>query len=335
MYKYAIIGFGGLGKLHLGNLLKLEKERGDIKLTAICGADPNAFTSNVKLNIGDVDISTVDFSSCGFYTDYKELIEKEKPDFIISTLPTYLHEEIAVYALNHGIHVFSEKPMALTESSCENMINAANKNSRKLMIGQCLRFDPISREIKKYIDEETFGKAFRAEFSRYSQTPVWTWNNWILDPEQSGGCILDMHVHDVDLINYYFGVPEAVDSVITEKKTKLESVFTRYFYKDLLVTASADWAFPQTFPFEQRCIIHFKKATVCVTNGKLTVYTDGEAITPKLSTDDYYIEEMRAFLSLAIDNKPCPITSPESIFTSVKIALKEEESATTGKKIQL
>ena len=48
MYRYAIIGFGGLGKLHLGNLIKLERERGDIKLCALCGADPNTFKSNVK-----------------------------------------------------------------------------------------------------------------------------------------------------------------------------------------------------------------------------------------------------------------------------------------------
>ena len=40
MFKYAIIGFGGLGKLQLGNLLALEEERGDMKLVALCGADP-------------------------------------------------------------------------------------------------------------------------------------------------------------------------------------------------------------------------------------------------------------------------------------------------------
>ena len=153
MYRYAIIGFGGLGKLHLGNLIKLEKERGDIKLCALCGADPESFKSNVKLNIGNVDISSIDFSSCGFYQDYKELIDKEKPDFILSTLPTYLHEEVAVYALSHGVHVFSEKPMALSAESCRNMIDTARKNNKALMIGQCLRFDPSYREIKKYIDD--------------------------------------------------------------------------------------------------------------------------------------------------------------------------------------
>ena len=74
MYRYAIIGFGGLGKKHLSNLVKLEGKRGDIKLCAICGADIKSFKENVKLNLGNVDISNIDFSDCNFYEDYKELI---------------------------------------------------------------------------------------------------------------------------------------------------------------------------------------------------------------------------------------------------------------------
>ena len=93
MYKYAIIGFGGLGKLHLTNLLQLEQERGDFHLQAICGADPESFKESVKLNLGTVDLSEIDISDCHFYQDYKELIDTEKPDFILSTLPTFLHEE--------------------------------------------------------------------------------------------------------------------------------------------------------------------------------------------------------------------------------------------------
>lgn len=335
MYRYAIIGFGGLGKLHLGNLIKLEHEHRDIKLCALCGADPSTFKSNVKLNLGDVDISSIDFSDCTFYTDYKVLIQTEKPDFILSTLPSYMHEEVVVYALENGVHVFSEKPMALSHESCKNMISAAKKNNKTLMIGQCLRFDPIFRELKRYIDESTYGRVCRAEFTRYSQTPTWTWNNWILDPEQSGGCILDMHIHDVDLINYLFGLPHSVSSVITENKVKLESVFTRYFYDGMLVTSSADWSLPQTFPFTQRCIVNFERATVCISDGKLVVYTDDEVLTPNLSKEDCYTEELRDFLSLIINGKDREITSPESVSDSISLALCEVASAKSGEVIYL
>ena len=267
MYKYAIIGFGGLGKLQLGNLLALEEQRGDMKLVALCGADPETFKSNVKINLGTIDISKMDFSGCSFYQDYKELIDTEKPDFIISTVPTYLHEEISIYALERGVSVFSEKPMALSPEGCDKMIEAAKQSGGKLMIGHALRFDPIYRKIKEYIDENTFGRPLRAEFSRYSATPTWTWNNWILDPTLSGGCAIDMHVHDVDLVNWFFGVPDCLRSVSTNSKTEAESIFTQYFYEGLFVTTAADWALCPTYPFSSRCLINFERATVVVEGG--------------------------------------------------------------------
>ena len=117
-------------------------------------------------------------------------------------LPTYLHEEVAVYAMEKGLDVFSEKPMALTLDGCKHMLDAAEKLGRKLMIGQCLRFSPAFQKLKEYVATEKYGKAYSAEFIRYSQTPLWTWQNWILDPSKSGGCPWDMHVHDVDMMCY-------------------------------------------------------------------------------------------------------------------------------------
>ena len=326
MYNYGIIGFGGLGKLHLSNLLKIGKERGDIHLQAVCGADPATFSESVKLNLGIVDTASFDFSDCHFYQDYKEMREQEKLDFILSTLPTFLHEKVAVYALEKGIHVFSEKPMALTAEGCENMIRAAKENQRKLMIGQCLRFDPAYAKLKEYIDNYTFGKAYRAEFSRYSPKPTWTWNNWILDPKKSGGCVLDMHIHDVDLINWFFGMPKSLRSAVTEHKMELESVFTQYFYDDLLVLSHADWSMPGSFPFEARCLVNFEEATVILEDGKITVYRDEDRFSPELSEESYFMREMRAFLGLVIDNETCAVTSPQSVYSSVQLALKEIEA---------
>ncbi len=327
MYRYAIIGFGGLGKKHLSNLSILEKERGDFCLCAVCGTDKSDITKTVRLNLGDVDISSVDFSKCNFYQDYKELIESEKPDFIISTLPTYLHEEVAVYALEHGVHVFSEKPMALSIDQCQNMINAAKSNNRKLMIGQVLRFSPIYIKLKEYIDNKTFGKAYRAEFTRYSQMPTWTWNNWILDPKMSGGCAIDMHIHDVDLINWFFGKPNSLHSAVTEKKAGRESISTQYYYDDLLVLANADWSMTQTFPFESKTLINFEEATVVVHKGKLTVYKDDTSFDPEISQDGSFVEEMRAFLKYVIDDEECKTISPESMMETMRIAFSEIEAA--------
>ena len=67
MYRYAIIGFGGLGKLHLSTLSKISQKRGDFELAAMCGADESSIKKNTKINLGEADLSAIEFSNCNFY----------------------------------------------------------------------------------------------------------------------------------------------------------------------------------------------------------------------------------------------------------------------------
>ncbi len=337
MLKYAIIGLGGLGKKHLVNLDEIEKKRGDLYLTGLCGANRADFEKKVGLNIGAVDISEVDIDRCTFYEDYKELIDKERPDFIVSALPTYLHEEAAIYALSKGVNVFSEKPMAPTIEACENMLKAAKENGKKLMIGQCLRFRPAFLKIKELIENKTYGNVYRAEFTRYSATPKWTWNNWILNPELSGGCAIDMHIHDVDMINLLFGKPCKVSSVATNKKAERESIFSQYIYEDgLLVQANADWSMADKFPFTEKCIINFDNATLVTDGSDITVYVEGgEPVVIKDTGEDMFKKEMEAFVEMVATGNDFPNVSPESVIDSMKIAMAEIKSAETKMPVEL
>lgn len=334
MYSYAIIGFGGLGRTHAANLDKIAKERGDIYLKAIYGTTAEEFSKSVSMNIGTTETSGIDISRCSFYDDYKELIINEKPDMVITALPTFLHEEVAVFALENGCHVFSEKPMALTPDGCKNMVDTAQKYDKKLIIGHCLRFSPAYSALKGYIQSEKWGKPCRAEFTRYSKTPLWTVNNWIIDPEKSGGCILDMHVHDVDLINWYFGMPSSVDTIITENKVKAESVFSRFCYDNgLLVTANADWSLCQKYPFKSQCSVIFENAVAEICDDVLTVYTDDEIITPELSKKHYFESEMESFIAYVADDKESENISLASVYNSMQIAFSEVAAAKIIKKV--
>ena len=333
MYSYAIIGFGGLGRTHVANLDKISKIRGDIYLKAVCGTTAEEFSKSVSINIGTTETSGIDISGCRFYDDYKELILKEKPDIVISALPTFLHREVAVVALEHGCHVFSEKPMAITPEECKMMTDAAEKNGKKLFIGHCLRFSPAYVTLKEYIESEKWGKPRRAEFARYSCTPYWTFNNWILDPDRSGGCVLDMHVHDVDIVNWYFGAPDSIDSVITENKVKSESVFGRYYYDDgLFVTADADWSLSSEFPFRSRCMVFFDNAVAEICGDVLTVYTEDEIIVPELSKKSYFETEMECFLKYVIDDVECDNMSFESVCETMNFVFREKDCARVIKK---
>lgn len=330
MYQYGIIGFGGLGRKHLNNLLQIGAERKDIQLAAICGTTEEQARKTISINLGTVDVSQVDFSKCRFYADYHEMLDHEKLDFVFSVLPTDLHEDVALYALSKGIHVFSEKPMALTLEGCDRMVAAAQKSQKYLMVGQCLRFHPAYRKLKAFIDSGCYGRVRNACFERYSQTPLWTWNNWILDSKKSGGCVLDMHVHDVDLINWFFGVPDRLRSIVTDGKYLAESVDTTYWYPEFRVSAKADWSLPQTYPFTARCRVDFEEASVLIQNDAICVYTNEERTCETVDSEMCFVQEAEAFLSTVIDNVPCEATSALSVRDTVRIVMAEIQSSVQG-----
>ncbi len=327
MLKFAQIGFGGLGKVHYKNIETITNEVGDIKLVALCDVDETQFTRQTETNLGKNDVS-LDFSNVNLYTDYKEMIEKEELDFVITALPTYLHAEIAIYAMDKGIHVFSEKPMALNLEDCKAMIEASKRNNVKLMIGQCLRFCPYWRKVKDYVDSGEYGKVIKAEFSRVSAPPVNKWEDWMDDVEKSGGCILDMHVHDADFINFLFGKPKAVSSVVTHYATGYDGVNTNYIYDDKICVANGDWGYAKSFPFSGAYRFRFEKATVTLWGGPVKVYPDnGEPFEPEIGTGTSYANEIVEFVKCIREDRISEINPPESSMQTIEIVLKEREAA--------
>ena len=182
-------------------------------MVAICDIDEEKFEN--KFLSGNIDVGNAqyDFSKYRLYTDIDDMLEKEELDIVDIALPTYLHAEVSVKALNKGINVLCEKPMALTVEECRKMIEAAEKNNRKLMVAQCLRFWPEYEYLKECVETKRFGDVLSGYFFRGGSTPKWSYQNWLLKKEKSGGVILDQHIHDVDMINWLFGTPEAVSSI--------------------------------------------------------------------------------------------------------------------------
>lgn len=333
MLKFALVGLGGLGKVHLRNVVRIEKERKDIELVALCDVEEKRFTEKVTTNLGGED-TPIDISKYKLYTDIDKMLESEELDFVITAVPTYLHEPIAVKALEKGLHVFSEKPMALNLTQCESMINTARKNKRLLMIGQCLRYWPEYRRLKEMYDNKEFGKLIRAEFSRYSPTPLWSWQNWMLDYDKSGGAAIDLHVHDVDFINFAFGKPISVHSTATHYVSKFDSIFTHYEYKDFVVTSAGDWGMTGRFPFRPQFLARFERATVEMLNGALYVYEEGkDPRIEHIKPEDAYVNEINDFVDCINEGRESKINNPVSVMQTLNIALSEIESATKGEKV--
>lgn len=334
MLKYAIIGFGGLGKAHFKNTQAVLERVGDVELVALCDVEKSAFETQTEINLGTNDVS-LDLSKYNLYTDVAELLEKEELDFVITALPTYIHEKIAVMVMEKGIHVFSEKPMAINLKHAQNMIDKAKKNNVKLMIGQCLRYWPEYVLLKEMIDSKKYGKVIWADFKRFSQTPKWSWQDWMRDGEKSGGCALDMHVHDVDFISWAFGKPKTVTSRATSVDVEHDCILTFYDYGDVLVSASSGWGLKQKYPFTAEFVVRFENASVEMKGGKMMLYTDDAATEIEVSNENAYVEEVVDFIACIREDRESTINTPETAKASIAIAIAEKKSADKKKTIKL
>ena len=142
--KVCLIGSGRAGMIHGHNFA------GSVpggKIIAVC--DPvGDVAENAAKELG-IDL---------FYKEYLNVMKNEDIDAVIIACPTKFHKEITVAAANAGKHIFCEKPMAMNEEECDEMIEAAEKNHVKLQIGFMRRFDESFQEAKKMIEVGEIGE---------------------------------------------------------------------------------------------------------------------------------------------------------------------------------
>ncbi|MBE6601965.1 MAG: Gfo/Idh/MocA family oxidoreductase [Ruminococcaceae bacterium] len=326
MLNVALIGFGSISRVHRKAYKKLE-EKGVARLTCAYDVDPEAFRKNVTNNIDSSEAQPCE--ELRFYTDLDELLANEKIDFADICVPTYLHKEMTVKLLRRGCHVLCEKPMALCYDDCEEMIRVATENQRQLMIGQCLRFLPAFDYLKTVIEEKRFGAVTGAFFSRLSSLPTWGWRNWFADTRCSGGGILDFHIHDVDMIRYLFGEPDAVSSRGYTSFSLYDAVHTSLFYDKIPVTAIADWTHVG-MKFNASCYVNFEHATVSYDGAALLTVSHKSDKTTEcipLAEENGYYGEIAYFCDVVagkVKNTKNPATSAA---TSVRLIERIRESA--------
>lgn len=344
MLKAALIGIGAMGSGHLDNYIRLKKENNpDINLVAVCDIDENKFKNNKKIegNIEGVGGGgNIDFSTINCYTSVDEMLEKEELDFVSVALPTYLHCEYTVKCLNKGLHVFCEKPMALNPAQCQEMIDASKRNNKKLMIGHCLRFWGQYEETKKIIDSEKYGKPIAAYFFRGGDTPAWSYQNWLLKRECGGGALLDQHVHDVDTVNYFFGMPKAVSALgsVLYPGSGYDSVTAQYIYdKPMAINAQDDWAlayggFTMVFRinFERGSVIMGENGFIMAGRSENPRIPNEKPFTPEYDKENAYYKEIKYFVDCIKNNTPVEINPPEDSLNTIRIVAAEIESADNG-----
>ena len=266
MLKVGLIGCGFMGAMHANCYKNIE----GVELVAL--ADLRREKAE-ELSAG---------TSAVLYGDGKDLIASADVDVIDICLPTYLHAEYAMLAMEKVKYVFVEKPVALTAEEGKAMIEKSRATGAEVQVGQVIRFWDEYVELKKIVEGGVYGKVVNANFRRISPRPTWGWNNWLLDFKLSGGAGQDLHIHDVDYVLSLFGEPNNFYTVKNVKGEKNSYVNTVMQYDDFVVGVEGTWDLPGSHPFEATFRVVFEKAVVENAGGKFMLYTDEGASEIKI-----------------------------------------------------
>jgi len=175
--KTAVIGAGSMGANHA----RIYAGMNAAKLVATADLDKDRCASIAE----KYNVST--------YTDYRELLEREKPDLVSIVVPTASHMAVAMDCLQAGVHVLIEKPITSTLDEAGAVIERARSEKLKLMIGHIVRFNPAVQELKKHLDAGELGRIFQIVCHREGPFPTRI---------RDVGVVVDLAPHDVDIMRY-------------------------------------------------------------------------------------------------------------------------------------
>jgi predicted dehydrogenase len=271
-------------------------------------------TSETNLDLEDN--TPIDVSGVRSYDDYSGACVDPELDVVCIATPSDLHAPAAILALEHGKHVFTEKPMALCREDCRRMIDAADANGRTLMVGQCLRFFPEYVAANEIMASGRYGKPLAALMSRCGGRP----GRWFADVARSGGVALDLHIHDIDAALWWWGTPDTATQRKVGAPDGVQSVLSHWEYADgPVVHLEASW--DAGIPFQAEFRIVLEGATLRSRGGTFEAFTPDGREEIELSGPGGHAAEMHYFIDCLRNGTPVTRCLPEDSAQAVAYAL--------------
>ncbi len=180
MIRTAVIGVGAMGRNHA----RVYSEIPEVELVGVADVDAKRAAAAAKR-----------FGGCA-YTDYRQLLDEQKPDAVTIAVPTNFHLELALETIGRGCHVLIEKPIAFNVNEGRQVIAAAQQAGVQLMIGHIERFNPAVIALKEHLAAGELGRVFQIDAHRQGPFPA-----RVADV----GVVIDLAVHDLDVMRYISG----------------------------------------------------------------------------------------------------------------------------------
>ena len=220
--KCAVIGAGKMGKNHL----RVYSEISEVNLVAI--ADINQ-TAGKEL--------AADYKT-KYYSDYEEMIDKEKPDAVSICVPTAFHHVVGKKCIAKGVNILLEKPIAIDLKEAKELIELAKLKKITFMVGHIERYNPAVTKLKSIIKSGKLGKITSIIARRVGGFPFQI---------RDANIMVDLAIHDIDIVNYL--LDETPQEIYVNKKRvflkkREDSVEFFFKYKTASAYIQANWFTP-------------------------------------------------------------------------------------------
>lgn len=274
------------------------------------------------------------------YDNMDTIADNPDIDVVYIVVPTGLHKKYAVKAANAGKHVWCEKPMAMNEQECQEIIEACRKNNVKLSIGYRMQHEPNTQTVMQFAKTRPYGRIERVRaVAAYAGGENRSPDNWRMQKEMGGGAMYDMGVYPLNGSRYTTGEePIAITArhEITHPEVFTEVDSTTHFTLEFPSGAVAD------------CMTSFvkpgNKLDVNCENGwyrlePMSAYTGVQGVTSDGRKLDKEIVDQQARQmdddALAITNDSPVMVPGEEGLRDIRIVRAAFESAEKGKRIEL
>jgi len=194
--KFGVVGFGNIGKRHVQHILNNEQAQ----LVAIC--DEKTIEEKIE--------------GVGYFTSLEAMLQDENIDVVNVCTPNYLHHPHTMLSLQYKKHVVCEKPMAISVSQCNEMIEAAIENEKTIFVVKQNRFNEPVQQVKKLMNENVLGNIYFINVNCFWNRNEYYYNesNWRGKKELDGGCLFTQFSHFIDILYYLFGEIKNVQGLI-------------------------------------------------------------------------------------------------------------------------
>ena len=202
MAKTVRVGIIGVGGIARGAHIPGYKAQPDVELAAFCDVVPGKAAEAAR-----------EFGVPQAYESYRDMLDREKLDAVSVCTPNSTHKEATLAALNAGLHVLCEKPIAMNLAEGQEMVETARRLGRVLQIGLHMRFEPDIQTIKRFVEGGELGDIYYAEATYLRRRGIPSWGVFTQKALQGGGALIDIGVHVLDRTLWLMGNPRPVSVV--------------------------------------------------------------------------------------------------------------------------